>query len=332
MKTQVVLTVDTEPSIAGAFDDPERYSPLIHEPVAGRIGDRSEALGYMLETLGAHGLHATFFVEALHTRYFPASAMGGYVEQLLAADQDVQLHLHPAWVNFEDGLPRRADLVSDNCSELETGFLADLIDEGARQIEAWSGRRPTAMRTGNFATDLSVFEAMARAGLEASSNICQAVYPAPSRELALTSGRHRIAGIRELPVTCFVDRGPVGRGKLRPLQVTALGGNEMIGLLRKLHRQQDGAGIAVIVTHPFEFLKPGDFRYSRMTANRLVQGRFRALCAFLARERAAFEVMTLTEAAAHDGTTPSDPPPELRGGALPSLIRAGQNFINDRLP
>ena len=332
MKTQVVLTVDTEPSIAGAFDDPERFAPLLHEPVAGRVGDRSEALGFMLETLKASGLRATFFVEALHTRYFPASAMGGYVEQLLAADQDVQLHLHPAWVNFENGRPRPTDRVSDNCSELDTGFLADLMDEGARQIEAWSGHRPTAMRTGNFATSRGVFEAMSLAGLGASSNICQAVYPPPDPELGLTGGRHRVVGIRELPVTCFVDRGPVGRGRLRPLQVTALGGGEMIGLLRKLHRQQAGGGIAVIVTHPFEFLKPGDFRYSRMTANRLVQGRFRALCSFLAREQDAFEVVALAEAASHGTATSNDPPLELEGSALPALIRAGQNFLNDRLP
>ena len=348
MKTQVVLTVDTEPSIAGALSDPERYEPLLHEPVSGKIGGKSEALGFMIESLSRHGLRATFFVEALHTRYFPPEAMGGYVEALLAADQDVQLHLHPAWVNFENGRPRPADPVSDNCSELAPDLLAALIEEGAAQIEAWSGRRPSAMRTGNFATNLGVFQAMAAVGLQASSNLCQAVFPAADPSLALTGGRHEIAGIRELPVTCFADRGPVGRGRLRPLQVTAVGGGEMIGLLRQLRRKHDDrGGLAVIVTHPFEFLKPGDFRYSRMAANRLVQNRFRDLCAFLARESEHFEVVTLGEAATRDpaardpatqdpGTqdpSAAEPaPPLLEGSAVPAMLRAGQNFLNDRLP
>ena len=333
MKTLVVLTVDTEASIAGALGDPEGCEPLLHEPVAGEIGGKSEALGFMIETLSEHDLRATFFVEALHTRYFPASAMATYVEQLMTAGQDVQLHLHPAWINFENGRPRRSDLVSDNCSELDLDLLAELMDEGAAQIKGWSGQRPTAFRTGNFATDLVVFDAMAKVGLEASSNICHAVRPAPSSELALTGGCHEIAGIRELPVTCFVDRGPVGRGKLRPLQVTAVGGTEMIGLLKQIHQMHEGrGGLAVIVTHPFEFLKPGDFRYSRMTANRLVQGRFRALCAFLARESNSFEVVPLNEAAARQAPEAGGEIPVLEGGGMPAILRAGQNFLNDRLP
>ena len=49
-RTKVVLTVDTEPSIAGAFANPSQ-APLLHEPVAGEINGRSEALGFMIETL-----------------------------------------------------------------------------------------------------------------------------------------------------------------------------------------------------------------------------------------------------------------------------------------
>ena len=49
-RTKVVLTVDTEPSIAGAFANPSQ-TPLLHEPVAGEINGRSEALGFMIETL-----------------------------------------------------------------------------------------------------------------------------------------------------------------------------------------------------------------------------------------------------------------------------------------
>ncbi len=34
-----------------------------------------------------------------------------YVERMLAAGQDVQLHLHPVWLTFKDGRPDLANQV-----------------------------------------------------------------------------------------------------------------------------------------------------------------------------------------------------------------------------
>ena len=86
-KTKVVLTVDVEPSVGGAFTDP-RHTPLLDEPVGGEVKGRSEGLGFLIETLCGHGLTATFFVETVHTRYFGDLAMGRYAEQLVRAGQD----------------------------------------------------------------------------------------------------------------------------------------------------------------------------------------------------------------------------------------------------
>ncbi len=35
MRTQAVLSVNTEPSLAGADQGPDRYGPPLHEPLAG---------------------------------------------------------------------------------------------------------------------------------------------------------------------------------------------------------------------------------------------------------------------------------------------------------
>ena len=78
MRTRVIITVDTEPSIAGAFADPAGKAPLLHEPVWGEVDGESQALGFMIRTLGRHGLAATFFVETAHTAYFPDHLMGHY--------------------------------------------------------------------------------------------------------------------------------------------------------------------------------------------------------------------------------------------------------------
>jgi hypothetical protein len=327
VKTKVVLTVDTEPSIAGAFRENEINTPLIHEPVAGVVDGKSEALGFLVETLSGHGLVATFFVETVHTRYFPDTVMGGYIDRLLRAGQDVQLHLHPCWLSFEDGKFDRANLTTDHCHELETGHLVALIGEGADQIAAWTGVRPSGMRSGNFSTALSVFEAMSQAGLRHASNICLAVHRPPEPELALTGGVHDFAGVRELPVTCFVDVGPVGRRRLRPMQVTALTAREQISLLNAAHECENP--IVVIATHPFEFIKSRNFRYTNLRPNRMIQDRFRRLCRFLAENTDRFEVVPLAVAA--DTINNSRAWTELTGNAFSSIVRAATNMVNDHL-
>lgn len=253
--------------------------------------------------------------------------MGGYVERLLYAGQDVQLHLHPCWLSFREGRLLPGKPLTDKCSEIGVAQLTELIGEGARRIAAWTGISPSSMRTGNFSAAKSVFEAMRQAGLRYSSNICLAIECPPDPELAVTGGIHRVAGIRELPVTSFVDFGPIGRGQLRPMQVTALTAREQIHLLRAAH--ECGNPVVVIVTHPFEFIKKRDFRYTEIRPNRIVQRRFRRLCEFLGENSDTFEVLPLATAA--DAIEIPHPWNELTGSWAASIGRAVQNGINDRL-
>ncbi len=328
MKTKVAITVDVEPSIAGAFADPERNTPLIHEPVWGEVGGRSEALGFLIDTLVKHRLCATFFVETAHTSYFPADIMAGYARRLIEAGQDVQLHVHPCWLSFENGRNGADGPVSDQCGELAEDALAELIGAGRGRIAEWTGTAPECMRTGNFSASRGVFRAMRAGGIRVSSNICAAVSPPADRTLLLAGGAHRIEGIIELPVTCFIDRGPVGRGRLRPMQITACSFEEQRARLVELHRA--GGGIAVIVTHPFEFLKWSGASFSRLRANRMVQRRFERLCAFLAENGDRFEIVPFARIAA-DGIDP-EPASELTGSPVSSVRRAVENFAVDHLP
>lgn len=325
VKTKVVLTVDTEPSAAGAFVPGGGYTPLLREPVGGSVDGKSHGLGFILETLLRYGLTATFFVETVHTHYFSDNAMGEYVESLLKANQDVQLHLHPCWLTFKRNRPDWPAIVSDDCRHLPVDRLAELIDEGSGKIAAWSGVRPTGMRAGNFSTSLSIFKAMRVAGLAYASNICLAVHRPPEPELAIEGGVGAFAGIRELPVTCFRDVGPVNRGRLRALTVTALRAEEQIALLNSAHAH--GNTVVVIVMHPFEFIKKRNFRYTHMRQNRIIQNRFSHLCAYLAYHCDRFDVVPLGIAAETVGQ--ANTWHSLQGNALKSVSRAVENVIND---
>lgn len=326
MKTKVIITIDVEPSVAGAYTNPT-FSPLIHEPVWGDVSGRSEALGFIIRTLDRYDLRATFFIETVHTAYFSADTMGRYVATLVEAGQDVQLHLHPTWLNFAGDRAGNDKKIGDNCHELAADVLCGLIEEGAETIENWTGRRPSAMRTGNFSTSKSVFMAMRSANLAYGSNICVAIFRPPEPELSLFGGAHDIEGVIELPVTCFSDNGPVGHGRLRPLQVTACSFAEQRAILNQLHAR-DGR-VAIIVTHPSEFLKRSDYRFSKIRANGLVQTRFEKLCAFLAKNGDRFDTTTLASAAAAPSAL--ETPVPLTGDPISSVFRAVQNVLNDRL-
>ncbi|NKB19887.1 MAG: hypothetical protein GKS01_05000 [Alphaproteobacteria bacterium] len=327
MKTKVVLTVDTEPSVAGAFANPKSIPPLIHEPVWGDVNGRSEALGFMIRTLSDHGLTATFFVETAHTSYFSSTPMGTYVNQLAEAEQDVQLHLHPVWLKFESENFTVDPSMDDQCHLIDRDQLSELVSRGTDQIEAWTGRQPTCMRTGNFSNDASLFSTIRDAGLKYTSNICAALPATDDPALRLPGGVHELGGVSEFPVTCFIDRGPVGRGRLRPLQVTACGFSETRSILEQLN--SSAGEVAIIVTHPFEFLRFDDYRFSNMRPNRLVQRRFNMLCKFLANNTDRFETVTLEEAG--QSLNPGQQVPQLVGNPALAILRAAQNVVYDRL-
>lgn len=325
MKTRVAITVDVEPSIAGTFKNAARYRPLIHEPVWGDISGRSEALGFLIDTLMKYELNATFFVETAHVTYFPDHVMGNYVQRLVDAGQEIALHLHPCWLNLSKERSADESWISDQCSDLSQEVLAELMLVGRNRIGSWTGKVPNCFRTGNFSASLEIYRILSDMDLRISSNICTAVNPPSNESLQLLGGIHQIHGVLELPVTCFADRGPIGRGKLRPLQVTACSIQETQEMLMAL--RSAGGTVAVIVTHPFEFLKWSGPDFTKMRPNRLVQKRFDHLCSFLATNNDLFDVMPLNEIGIRNSELEKGV--ALKGGILSSTRRAAQNFFND---
>jgi hypothetical protein len=325
-KTRVILTVDTEPSIAGAMEDLSRYSPLLDEPVWGAVDGQSEALGFITRILNEYNFQATFFVETVHTYYFGPQAMQRYTDHLCSMGQDIQLHIHPVWQNFRPPIAPEQRYF-DACSDLEKPELVSLIREGCDQIQSWTGVRPIAMRTGNFSASTMVYQAMSEAGMQLASNLCIACADYPEASLHHSGGIHGIEGIQELPAACFTDPGPVGRGNYRSAQITACSATELIDLLDQCSAQS--VDTVVLVTHPFEFIKKADFRYNSLRPNRLVQRRLERLCQFLAQNSERFQVSTFG-ALSDQIPLAGEAAPKLQSSVAKSLIRSAQNLINDR--
>lgn len=327
--TRVYLSVDTEFSIAGAFDDPVANRPVGPQAVYCDIDGRSAGLGFLLETLGGHGARATFFVETLNTNYFGDAPMGEVAGRLHRAGHDVQLHLHPCWSYFESGDWQdrlRVDPPNDDICRRERGEIERLIRCGIETFRRWSLPGPRALRTGGLRVSRRVYEAMRSCGMTVASNIGVGVYRPGEPELSLYSGRHYIEGVLELPVTSYLDRSIPGRPRHKTLTVTGSSWPEMRHLLRQA--QRSGVRDIVILTHPFEYIKHRDITYERLYPNRVTRDRLERLCEFVAREP-GFVFACIGEAQAEpDGVVRNE---LLTVPPLCSLGRMVVNRINDSM-
>lgn len=289
-RTRVYLTVDVECAeerVRGGKPQP----PLGYDlRVWGRLHDQRAELGLpvIVEELGRAGLRGTFFVETLGASYFGEEELRQVCRYLLAAGQDVQLHLHPVQRRVDwhrRGEARPSDEMADYPRRTQAAFLLDGIATLVR-----CGVPPAlAFRAGNFGADRETWRAMADTGLVVSSNfnlcyrgtLCRIEWPRLENALFDTG-----VGVWELPVSCFQQ----GNG-YRHLQISAVSFPEMRRYL--LDAREAGVSEVTIVTHPFEFFVLDDAGAGRGRPNPFNVERLRRLCGFLRDHRDAFEVETV---------------------------------------
>nr|WP_067297787.1 hypothetical protein [Marinobacterium profundum] len=289
-RTQICITVDTEFSIAGHFQDPARYAPLAEPVIYGDSRNKRQGLYFLLDTLARYELTATFFVECANYFYFGDEPMRSIVKQLQQASQDIQLHIHPVWLSF--GQSREPFPRHDNCDGRRYEEIVRVITVCADIFERWAGHRPLALRTGSLRTDYNVYRAMAEVGIPMASNIALGIFQPVEPELQLDSGRRRIQGAMELPVFTYRDRNLFGAHK-KSLQITSCSWPEMRHLLWAARRA--GVEQVIMLTHPFEFIKKSDFRYTRVTRNRVNQSRLEKLCRFINQYDQDFVAVNFTD-------------------------------------
>lgn len=329
LKTQVCITIDTEFSIGGAFAHPSRYRPLGTALVECRAEGRSEGLGFLLRLFARYGVQATFFVEVLQRFYFGDRLMGGIAERIAGERHDVQLHLHPCWLHFRHQNWRSVHPSDDSCAGRSVDELAEMIGFGFDAFARWGLPRPTALRTGGFCTDPTIYSAMARTGLALGSNVGLGVYRPQERALQVASGRYLIENVLEVPALTYCVPGPVFRNQQRVLGITSTSAAEMRTLLWQA-READLSPV-VILTHPFEYVKTRDYRWSGLRRNRINQQRLEDLLIFLGQNRGDFECATFGRNGADWLAAGPTTGPLLSVPWSLACRRAAANLANDRL-
>jgi len=278
-RTQICISIDTEFSIAGHFENPEHYLPVAQPAVYGSVNGKEEALGFLLETFARYDIMSTFFVECANYFYFGDEPMRSVVNRLKSAGQDIQLHVHPVWLSFNTDpavgeFPRHDDCAGRGHEELKRAFSACI-----EVFERWVGRKPLAIRTGSLRADGNVYRVMQELGVPLASNIGMGIFQPAEPMLKLNSGRHRVHGVMEVPIFTYQDSKSANKTHGKSLQITSCSWPEMKHLLWKA--RAEGVENIVILTHPFEYIKKSDFRYSKLIRNRVNQQRLDKLCRFI---------------------------------------------------
>jgi len=326
-KTKVFITIDVEASIAGCFSDPSKYKPLLTQPVYGYKNNKSHGLGFILATLAEHQLNATFFTESLQSRYFGYDTMSEVVKKIQSYQQDIQLHVHPCWTNFDNGTVVSTKY-NDHSSGRSAQEMVDIFAEAIDRFVKLGADKPVAVRTGSFSCDIETFKALAKLNVPLSSNVAMGISPPASVTLQNYHGYHEIEGVIDLPLTTFNSYSVRGQSVPRSMAVTACSAQEIITILNQAHQQQLDS--VCILTHPFEFFKISNFQYHNICSNKLTQQRFKTICQFLAKNTDRFSTSDFRNLANSKINTKQHPV-SLQGSYPQALTRAGANFCYDSL-
>ncbi|HEX8640004.1 MAG TPA: polysaccharide deacetylase family protein [Allosphingosinicella sp.] len=278
MATRVLLTIDTEltwrHSAAGVGD--------WRDNVARSFDPAGVGVPYQLGMLRRHGLKACFFVDPMPALVHGIEPIRAMVQPILAAGQEVQLHLHSFWADLAAGRESpRFELTGFDQEEQ----LAIIARARALLIEA-GAPPPIAFRSGSYAADERTLAALRQLGLRYDSSHNGAEHPWPSAlplEPALVDPID-CEGVVELPVSQIRRRD----GGLRPFQICALSSQEMRAALG--HAATNNHPVVTIVSHSFELASRDGRR-----VNALVRGRFHALCSFLAKNRESMPTAAFAE-------------------------------------
>ena len=268
MTTPVFITVDTE------FAWRHHKAGLALDQIYERsLEPAGVGLSYQLDVIARHQLKACFFVDPMPALTYGLDPVRRMVDPILAAGQEVQLHLHPHWTGAH--LDDRSAAARAQLHEYSLAEQVDLIAGAAELLMAAGAPRPIAFRAGNYAANDDTLRALATLGFAYDSSHNGAEADDQSRiDLPPRCVSPLSRDVIEVPVTVIEDRPD----HLRTFQPCALSTQESIAALD--HAAETDHAAVTIVSHSFELATRVATR-----ANRIHVRRFGALCAALDERR-----------------------------------------------
>ncbi|MFP3982484.1 MAG: DUF2334 domain-containing protein [Desulfurivibrionaceae bacterium] len=294
MKTNVFITIDTENSIGGAFEN-QALKPVGRDKrIYGRVKGREYGIPLIMDIADSYGVPLTFFVEVLNKYYFGEEETCEVCRYILDRGHDIQLHLHPNFLNFKETDPalRR---YGDNMSSYDLATQSALIAEGKELLTRYCGWSPVAFRAGNYGADCNTLKALKSNGLYIDSSY-NAAFPRQRNRITkdVLNDVIELEGVREFPITNFIEAIPFRKNRFKPLDLNGVSYGEMRAVLERAHVDQKPKNVTFIL-HSFSFIEAYDVQYQSCRPRKYVVERFESLCRFLKENSNIFWVRNFNE-------------------------------------
>jgi hypothetical protein len=296
---QVFLTIDTECSMGGAWENPACKPVVPERGVLGKIGPDYYGIPRIMDILEENGLRGTFFVEVFASlngyRSDLAKAYAGIVER----GHDVQLHLHPIHYFYhmvQQGrlAPEQLPALKDMIGSLPLQTQVKLLEKGITLFREMIGKAPAAFRAGNFGASMSTLDALEKVNIRFDSSFSAPYLGAScmmdSRGAVNNPWQH--GAVCEIPVTSF-ETGAWNLRGLKPLNINAVSFWEMQKVLEQAERL--GLRAVTFIAHSFSLFKAADEQFARLRPDRLVLRRLERLCRFLRQNAERFPVIGFSD-------------------------------------
>jgi hypothetical protein len=291
MKVSVFITIDTEHSIGGALQD-SNLKPVGNETrIFGKIKNKEYGIPLIMDIAERQSIPLTFFVEVFSRSYFGEEETARVCEYILNRGHDIQLHLHPLFLNFDS--PNPADQVyKPTITSYDLHTQTEMIREGKELLFRYGVKNFIAFRAGGFAANLDTLKALRGNGFLIDSSLNRCYLGSPCMLIGYDiNDVKRIHGIWEFPITNFLAYSPAGRRSLKPLDINGVSFYEIRRVLEDSITH--GPSNIMIIMHSFSFIQPLDNQYTRAYPRWGVIRRFERLCRFLAERSDRYQVKSL---------------------------------------
>lgn len=292
------LTIDTEHSVGGAFRDPSLKPVGNEKRIYGRIDGKEYGIPLMMDIADRYGISLTFFVEVLNKYWFGEQETREVCRYITERGHDVQLHLHPVFLNFNNANPPQLHY-RDDLSHYDLETQTELLREGKELLTRYCGRAPVAFRAGNFGADTNTLRALSKNGLWIDSSYNKAFHKSGRISALPINDLAEIEGVWEFPVTNFLETCLRGK-KYKPLDLNAVSSREIQAVLEHCLNGPGPSNVTILL-HSFSFLIPGDLQYRRCRINNVVIRRFEEICRYLSRQ-SGIAVLTYSDPALKEMT------------------------------
>ncbi len=286
-KTRILITIDTEFSIGGYFKDMKNKPVPSNKHVYCKIGGKDYGINLIMDILDKYELKGVFFVETESRFYFGENEVLGIINNIINRGHEVQLHIHPNFRSFINGQRRPDDLRKYSLEE-----QSNIIREALKFLLSCRINKILAYRSGGFYSDLNTIKALQNNGIQYSSN-----YNLAYRNCNYIKSNQPkydifcIEEVFEIPITCYKEFRI--RREWNSFQISAASYKEIKEAMYHYYNQQ--VNIITFIIHSFEFIKPYDIQFSRITPQHFLIKRFDKICKHLANNPDKYEVITFKD-------------------------------------